>query len=146
MRSKNWHNWILLSCALILFGGCSEDEEKPPREVYHGRFTTIRYSMGLTRTDSVIFTYDDGAYSFNHLDDATRLCNSSGEAIDFGTNQVIFTPNAVASTQTCDSLRVPRGEFDTFFRAGPGYDSLVMLNNDSAANDIDYDIRLIRTK
>jgi hypothetical protein len=137
---------LFLIIALLSYSGCSKDKQTMPVEVWRGRFTTRRFSLAETRTDSVAFTYDNGAYSFNHIDKSTGLCNSAGNAADFGTNSVIFTPNSVGYNMTCDTLRVPRGEFDTFFRSGAGYDSLAILKNDSAALDISYDIRLIRTK
>lgn len=118
---------------------CGDDSNKEEiYEVYYGRLTTKRIIQFETRTDSVIFTINNGYYDIEHITSNTGLCPSEGSVSEFGTSEMKLTPTTI-DFSNCDSVRIPHDVFKTVYKG----DSLILTRDaDSLTLDITYEFRL----
>jgi hypothetical protein len=132
-------------CVLAaLATGCSEDRTiEQFDETYIGLLITrLAPHLGaFVDSSEVQLTVRGVRYGFVKLTGDVPLCDSEGKVERFGTTSAVFVPENVFSSMSCDSLRIPRGEFPTDFTSGG--DSLKILKNDQSLG-ITYDFRLAR--
>jgi hypothetical protein len=121
---------ILLVSALVLVvsGGCGDDLEQPPEvEVFSGEMEVRDLQENdpilATNVDTVVFTVEGNQYLLEHTTDNSGLCGSGGTVGNFGSNLIRLSLIFTISQGTCDTARVPKGEFKAAY---PSNDSLVL--------------------
>lgn len=111
---------ITVAFILIILVGCNNREQASQtvieefQGIYIARDTTI--VIDSQKKDSVILSIKNSrAYSLLFYDmGIVDFCNSEGTVGDFGSNNIIFIPTKI-NVNNCDSLRLPRGEFNADF-------------------------------
>jgi len=138
MKTK-YYVFVFTLLALV---SCQNDLVPPPEiEVFTGELEVVDIKLSppwtYHYTDKVVFTVEGGTYKIEHVTHHSNLCSSGGQVFGFGTNRVRLTPTFHDYSQSCDSLKVPQGEFKSVFRRdslylGPGiqvfhsFDSVAM--------------------
>ncbi len=114
--------------AATLFSCKKSADSGVEKSIYYGRFIFERNPnvVGGVDTDLVKFTIEGRDYSFVLSTFNTTVCNSAGEANNFGGPSIFFIPDPVTQTN-CDSLHIPRGSYVSRF-AG---DSLYLTHVDT---------------
>ena len=113
---------VLLVAALVLMisAGCGDDLERPPEvEVFSGEMEVKDLQVPephlATNVDTVVFTVEGNQYRLEHTTDNSGLCGSGGTIGNFGSNLITLTPISTIPG-TCDSIRIPQGEFKAAFK------------------------------
>jgi hypothetical protein len=121
--------WLLsvLTLTLILSGCKDESVDTIPPETYWGQYMVRDLHVVGSKSDSVILYIEDGSnYRMTFFPDTgtlTDFCDVAGVVADWPKNRIVFRPSSIQSLPSCDSARIPRGEFEAVF-AG---DSLTCL-------------------
>ena len=119
--------FLLATLLMIISVGCGDNSEQPPEvEIYAGELEIVDLQepnpYRNTNIDTVVFTVEGKEYSLEHVVNNSGLCESGGDIAHFGGNLTILTPVFIIPKPSCDSIRIPQGEFTTEFRG----DSLIM--------------------
>lgn len=117
---------VVLIAALSLFAAGCEEEDNALNDPYIERYTgTYMYRdttkvMDLAKIDSVDYTVTDGyTYSMSFWamgpTDDVDFCDHQGRLETNTANIMEFEP-VIQLSSNCDSLRIPRGDFNTDYR------------------------------
>lgn len=69
-----------------------------------------------TNVDTVVFIVKGNQYRLEHTTDNSGLCGSGGTIGNFGSNLIRLTRIFTIPKGTCDTVRVPKGEFKSVFK------------------------------
>ena len=100
---------------VVVLAACRGEPEIEPPVTYRGTYTFDVRSVVGSKVDSVTMTVSDGRrYSLIHygISPTARVnfCNSGGNVYNFKTMIVMFEPTVISSGN-CDTLHIPRGDF-----------------------------------
>ena len=119
--------FLVVLLVLVFSVGCEDNSEEPPDvEVFSGELEVTDLQEDdpdfRTNVDTVVFTVKGTDYRLEHTTHNSNLCSSGGTVGDFSSNLITLTHVFTIPGGTCDSVRIPYGEFKANY---PG-DSLIL--------------------
>lgn len=154
-----WGVLLVVGMVMLPALACDEDPQvSTPPEVFTGKvvmtpdFESGNVDHAFPDSTEVTFTVEGALYELVMEGETDfRTCDSRGTVRNFGTNTVTLTPTGVMGA-SCDSIRIPRGEFPTVFRGdslyiGPtdvAYE--ITINNRTVTDVMTWHFRLVQVQ